>query len=501
MANPEHVEWLEKGVEVWNQWRQDNLDLDIDLSDCDLNSKELCKINLSDSNLRGADFRKTNFSASDFRDSDLSGANFSSSILVNANLDDANLNSINLSNARMVSLRLNGVNLNSANLRGANLSQAQLNDADLSEANLRGAQIFGARLQNANLSGVNLRDADIQNTNLCAANLVDADLRRARLDSSTLNDANFRGADLRRASLRFTQALGTDFESTIFTAACLEGWKINVDTAFNDVVCQYFYLKSDYQERCPKEGSFQQGEFAALFPQAINTVELVFQGGVDWQAFESSFRQTCSQYPDQIFGIQAIEKKYDGSVSIRVEVPIEVNKATVERDIRQRYNHQLKTLEAEYEKQLRLQGEHHSKEIQSLIEAERQAKSSLIGAITTMAENQGSKYDLRGAQFAGGFAETVEGDQIGGTINVEASEIPSLSEAAAEIQDLLQQLQVANPTATEAEQTSYLRAIIPPTRRERFVSAIQSASSAAIDEVPYGPVLKALVDGWRNPEA
>ena len=27
------------------------------------------------------------------------------------------------------------------------------------------------------------------------------------------------------------------------------------------------------------------------------------------------------------------------------------------------------------------------------------------------------KYDLRGAQFAGGFAETVQGDQIGGTIN------------------------------------------------------------------------------------
>ncbi|MEO0869017.1 MAG: formylglycine-generating enzyme family protein, partial [Cyanobacteria bacterium J06642_11] len=30
---------------------------------------------------------------------------------------------------------------------------------------------------------------------------------------------------------------------------------------------------------------------------------------------------------------------------------------------------------------------------------------------------QGPKYDLRGAQFAGGFAETVAGDQVGGTIN------------------------------------------------------------------------------------
>lgn len=35
-----------------------------------------------------------------------------------------------------------------------------------------------------------------------------------------------------------------------------------------------------------------------------------------------------------------------------------------------------------------------------------------------MANNQqGSSYDLRGAQFAGGMAETVQGDQIGGVIN------------------------------------------------------------------------------------
>jgi hypothetical protein len=34
-----------------------------------------------------------------------------------------------------------------------------------------------------------------------------------------------------------------------------------------------------------------------------------------------------------------------------------------------------------------------------------------------MATDQGSKYNLQGAQFAGGFAETVQGNQIGGVIN------------------------------------------------------------------------------------
>ena len=121
---------------------------------------------------------------------------------------------------------------------------------------------------------------------------------------------------------------------------------------------------------------------------------------------------------------------------------------------------------------------------------------------TTVTEqgNQGSKYNLSNAQFAGGFAETVKGNQVGGTINNTAAETPSLAEAAAEIQDLLKQLEASNPTATEAEQTAFLNIMIPPTRRERFIGALKAGSSAAIDEIPYGPVLKALVEGWQKPK-
>ena len=36
----------------------------------------------------------------------------------------------------------------------------------------------------------------------------------------------------------------------------------------------------------------------------------------------------------------------------------------------------------------------------------------------------GSRYDLRGAQFAGGFAETVKGDQVGGVINNSPAQMP-----------------------------------------------------------------------------
>lgn len=45
--------------------------------------------------------------------------------------------------------------------------------------------------------------------------------------------------------------------------------------------------------------------------------------------------------------------------------------------------------------------------------AQSQTAETLKDIIKTLAENHSPKYDLRGAQFAGGLAETVQGDQIG----------------------------------------------------------------------------------------
>ncbi|MFG6104934.1 hypothetical protein U2F10_21895 [Leptothoe sp. EHU-05/26/07-4] len=91
---------------------------------------------------------------------------------------------------------------------------------------------------------------------------------------------------------------------------------------------------------------------------------------------------------------------------------------------------------------------------------------------------------------------------MGGTINNESTKIPSLpslSETTTEIQTLLKQLKASNPTATEAQQTAYLDALILPTQRERFIGALKAAGNAAIDDLPYAPLLKALVEGWQRP--
>ena len=79
----------------------------------------------------------------------------------------------------------------------------------------------------------------------------------------------------------------------------------------------------------------------------------------------------------------------------------------------------------------------------------------------------------------------------------------TLSEAAAEIQRLLKQLEETNPTATQAEQKAYVTASIPPTIRERFLSALQAGWKEAVKELldnSYVNVGVAILEGWQEAE-
>ncbi|WP_228016344.1 pentapeptide repeat-containing protein [Leptolyngbya ectocarpi] len=444
---------------LWNKWRQQNLLVKPDLTNLEFDRKSLQGVNLSRANLTGAN---------------LSGVDLWKANLVLANLTNADLSKARLRDANLIRANLSGARLQEVNLLGANLIDSQLRDADFNKADLSLAHFQGANLDGASL---------------VQANVIETDLRFANLSRSNLSGV----------TMFHTQALGTRFENVVFTGARIQDWNINSDTRFDGAVCEFVYLKANQKERRPRKGSFKPGEFTALFQQAIDTVDLIFQDGIDWQAFFQSFQELRCQYAGHDLAIQAIERKQSGAFVVRLEVSEDVDRLSFEGDAKQLYEKRLRALEVQYERQLRLQGQQQWDEMKRLIEAERREKATLMGVLTTMANNQGPKYDLSNAQFAGGFAETVQGHLFGGNIKNEATTTFSLAEAAAEIQKLLKQLKASNPTPTEAQQMAFLNAVIPPTRRERFVSALKSGSSAAIDEVPYGSVLKALVQGWQNP--
>ena len=120
------------------------------------------------------------------------------------------------------------------------LREAVLSGATLAEANLERAKLVGAYLNNTDLSGANLSLSDLQ------------------------------GADLTNADLSGTLLQGANFYGAIISGICVEDCSIDSKTSFDDVICEYIYLKEAQQKRYPKKGNFAPGEFTKMFKERIN---------------------------------------------------------------------------------------------------------------------------------------------------------------------------------------------------------------------------------------
>ena len=216
MANKRHLRIIQKGVPVWNKWREKELDVNPDLSGADLNGMDLSKAdlieaNLSEANLTEVELGGADLSGAKLTRAELSGANLSEVDLSMANLSEANLSEAKLSEAELGGANLTGANLSRADLSRANLSGADLSRADLSEANLSeaklseaelaGANLTGAILNRADLGGATLSRATLKGATLIGANLSLAELIEANLSGAALNEAHLIGANLNRADL------------------------------------------------------------------------------------------------------------------------------------------------------------------------------------------------------------------------------------------------------------------------------------------------------------
>ena len=110
-------------------------------------------------------------------------------------------------------------------------------------------------------------------------------------------------------------------------------------------------------------------------------------------------------------------------------------------------------------------------------------------------------FDQRGANIGVNVAN--EGSNIQFQQSNSSNQSKDLAEAAAEIQDLLQQLESTNPNATESEKTIYVSDKANPGVKKRAISALSQGSETAFDEFvlesKYLKVGKAVLKGWLNP--
>ncbi|WP_287296870.1 hypothetical protein [Moorena sp. SIO2C4] len=122
--------------------------------------------------------------------------------------------------------------------------------------------------------------------------------------------------------------------------------------------------------------------------------------------------------------------------------------------------------------------------------------------------NYHSKYDQRQSQHRfNNFVDATQSEfnqEIDSQTqnNYAPEKNQTLSEAAAEIQQLLKQLEQSNPNATDLEKTAFVNIAIPASTKQRLLSALESGGKEALRELldnPYVNVGMAIVEGWQNP--
>ena len=263
--------------------------------------------------------------------------------------------------------RFTGADLTAADCSGASLKGAHLYGATLTRTRFhRAHQVNLARLGKTILadvavqallitlrgSGKAYRGKNLQGANLAAADLVGADFTEADLSQATLA-----GADLQQANLTKTQALGTEFRQADLTGACLEAWNIDSTTQLAGARCDYVYLLGDHQERRPNSGDFQPGEFTKLFEEVLDTIDLIFQNGIDWKAFLQTFQQVQVQQGEAELAIQSIENKGDGVMVVKLKAAPDTDKAAVHQLLMSGYHTALAAVEEGYKAQLQAKEE------------------------------------------------------------------------------------------------------------------------------------------------
>jgi len=243
MADPEHLEILKQGVDVWNRWRANNPKEKPDLSGHVFGKGHLAGIDLSDTNLRGSKLTGVLFSYANFRYADLLQSDLSHVELVGANFYKANL-----SRSKLI---------------GARLNAAVLVRADISRADLTSSILIFAIISWANLRNANLSEADLRACNLCNTYLTNTNFTKAKFGGTIfgMND--------------LSSAKGLGFVEHINSSS------IGIDTIYNSKSIPDSFLR----------GAGIPENFIQYIPSLLNQPSQFYSCFISYSHVDKSFAQ------------------------------------------------------------------------------------------------------------------------------------------------------------------------------------------------------------------
>ncbi|BAB78208.1 pentapeptide repeat-containing protein (plasmid) [Anabaena sp. FACHB-709] len=328
-----------------------------------------------------------------------------------------------------------------------------------------------------------------------------AAMKGTKFHLTNLSNANFSHAKLKN----------TNFEKANLTNVC---WN-------NAKKLKYIYPIRIHQEN---------GQVNSDNIDSHKSINFTFKKGIVWEAFLSTYKIIVDNEGVEL-NIQSIENKNNNVLVIKVQVPEGANKANISNIFRQKYKNALKAIEAKYEGELKNKNNQMTI-YRQVYEDNLQQNANLLNIINKMATSQSiniqniaksesesmsesskkqSSFDLKGAQFGGGLvnADTVNANQIGGNItNYNPEQKQNLAQAAADIQQLLNQLSQTYPTTTTSEKMSVVARAVDeiesnPTLKARVIGALKAGGTEALKELIDNPlinILLASIDGWQDAE-
>ncbi|MBD2457697.1 pentapeptide repeat-containing protein [Nostoc sp. FACHB-87] len=428
-------------------------------------------------------------------------------------------------------IAMNGTSFQGANLTDADFTQATLKNTDFRKTNLTRTCFYKSQKLNLACPGKTY----LQNTKLCQVlvtgqgqnkNFDREDLRGVNFQGANLTDASFIGADLSQANLqdadlsraKLVQTLldGTDFTGATLTGAYIEDWNITTDTKFDGVRCEYVYMRLPTKDnpdphRKPdnRQEVFADGEFGDFIKPIFDTLDLYHNQGVDPRAIAISFKQLAENHPDAELEIVAMEKRGQDKFLLRAKTAITADKSELSAEYFVNYN-QLKNLPDREIKLLLAEKENQIRRLENMVMTalERPSFYSNVEQVGFMTNNPGGiSQNVSGGQVYGGMQAAQGNNNVQTSTTYSSSEQKqNLAEAAAEIQQLLEQLSQSYPTNTmtgkmalAAEATQRIEN--NSTLMQKTISALRAGGTAALEQVlshPAASFVIAALDDWSK---
>ena len=431
------------------------------------------------------------------------GTSFCGADLTNADLTEAILKNTNFRKSILTRTRLFKVQ----ELHLAAVGTTYLNHAPVKQL------VITLDSQDKNFNRLDLRGINLQGGKLMDTSFVGTDL----------SEANLQDADLSRAKLVQTQLDGTDLTGATLTGATIEDWGITSHTKLCGVRCEYVFMRlvekgnPDQNPRRKPDNwneTFADGDFADFIQPIFDTLDLYHNQGVDPRAIAIAFKQLAENNPDAELEIVAMEKRGLDKFLLRAKTAARADKSELSTEYFDNYN-QLKALPEREIKLLLAEKDSRIRSLETMVVTALERPGFYAETYNnkgdTMSQNpkKQSTFNLQGSQFGGGLvdADTVNAEQIGGNItNYTTEQKQNLTQVAAEIRQLLTQLEQTNPTTTSVQKMAVVAQAVDEieknlTLKARVVGALESGGTEALKEAldhPLVNIFVAAVEGWQD---